>query len=282
MLINATAIVAHKNLQMACLIFDFHLNTSRSGMPESIGQRFPPDKIQVITDSGTQSPGSALDNNAKTTVGWHPEILLNPQKCFLQILGGRFRGAQSSKRVPAIVDNPGHEFENPAHKRLGRRIFLKIISGDMKLHRGAEYSLQQRIVQLLRNPRSLGKPFVETNIHLLCELADSQTKKCQHRGRNSQQYGQPKPPRLPKHRLDLELQRGLRAIPQSVAVTGSNVEEVRSRIKVRINRLARRGRLAPPLIKAIESVHEPDSRGDRKADPRVASRNPLMGVRDMR
>lgn len=80
----------------------------------------------------------------------------------MDVFDGR---SQSSKRISALVDDLPHQLQNTIQSRLRWRVFGQPVYRNMQLHRRTEHALQQGIVQLLCDPRTLGKPLLKAEIH---------------------------------------------------------------------------------------------------------------------
>src|SRR6185369_10228648 len=109
----------------------------------------------------------------------------------------------------------------------GRRILRQTIDCDMELHGGAEKTLQQRIVQLLRDAGPLREPFFKADIEALGHLAHSEAVENQGPKDTGQQRAKAEPPRLPEHRLDFEVDGGRVAVPDAVRVTCDHTKTIR-------------------------------------------------------
>src|SRR4051794_14857059 len=145
-----------------------------------------------------------------------------------------------------------------------------MIRSDIKLHRSAEKTLQQRVVQILSDACPLGKPFFKAHIQLSGQSVQPQAVKEQYGKPHDHHAGEAKPPGLPEYRLDFELDRRLQTIPEPITVAGNDSEAVCAWAEVGVDGFAGGDRFAPILIEAIQFVSEPDTFGNRKTQTCIA------------
>ena len=140
----------------------------RAGMTECIDERFAPDAVQ-LSRKRCRGRARSIHNDAKLD-GFLPSGLgrasssrMRENACS-RSSEALWRGAQSANRVTALFDHLPHQLKRASEGGLRGRIRGHAIGCDMDLHRDAEKALQQRIVQLLRDARSLSQPLLEAQI----------------------------------------------------------------------------------------------------------------------
>ena len=70
------------------------------------------------------------------------------------------------KGVTAFFKHLSHYLHNMGQRRLRLQVFGQAINGDVKLHGGADDSLQQRVMEFLRDARALGQSFFKAQVQL--------------------------------------------------------------------------------------------------------------------
>ena len=83
------------------------------------------------------------------------------------------------------------------NERLGGGVVRYLVLCDIELHRRAQNTLQESIVQLLRNPCALRKTLLESDIQLARQQVDSQAIENYHRQNHDRYIQALEPPRLP-------------------------------------------------------------------------------------
>src|SRR6267154_83121 len=96
----------------------------------------------------------------------------------------------------------------------------------MQLHRDAEKTLQEGVMQFLGNACSFSKPFLKSNVKQLSQLMHSYPVHRQCRQPGTEYAAQAKPPGLPQRRLNFEPDLSPSRTPKSVAVTGNHSEAI--------------------------------------------------------
>src|ERR1700685_954374 len=87
-------------------------------------------------------------------------------------------------------------------------------------------ALQQRIVQIPRNPRPLVHPFFQAQIELVGEVIQTIAVNEPHRKKNQNHTGDSEPRGLPEERFDFEWEGSFGAILQAVAITCENAKTI--------------------------------------------------------
>src|SRR6266567_5046794 len=195
--INAEAVVANKHSQLLHTILDLHFNATRLCVAKRVYQSFATDPIHVIANDGVQRSRLTLYNHSVVDLLLKTQLLLNPRKCLSQITQLVASRTKPSKRISAIFNNVPHQGKNAGNHRLHRRVLWQTIIGNVKLHGGTQETLQERVMQLLRNPRPFRKPLLKSHIHLVCQVAQSEPVQKEHSRPDNQYARRPKPPRLP-------------------------------------------------------------------------------------
>src|SRR5215475_10098126 len=124
----------------------------------------------------------------------------------------------------------------------------------MQLHRGAEYTLQQGIVQVLGDACAFGEPFFKLSVEMRCDPAHTppirrpdQTGYCSGAEQN-------KPAGLVESRSNGEFNRRAFLIPHPIIVASNNSKCILPRRQVIVKRGATGSCFLPILIMAVEFV----------------------------
>src|SRR5271170_4419200 len=222
---------------MSARIFYFDFDTVRLCMHKCIQQSLAANAIDFIADQRPQWTRNTINNNAEISFVIEGKFLSKPREGSLKALVARFGCAQPTQRISTFFSDCTHQLQNPFQERFGGRILWELVFRYIKLERGAQNTLQQRVMQFLRNPRTLGEPFLETNIQSFRQLMNVQAingEDCQARPCKTSHS---KPPRLPERGFDDERDRSLRAIPKTDTVGGNNAEKICARTQVFIDNL---------------------------------------------
>ena len=152
---------------MSGLVFYLDFYVPGSGVAEGTHQGFATDAVDFIADDRVQRAGAAFDSDAKINLLFDGEFLPNAGKCLLDVKGAATgRSAEALKSVAAFFKNLTHDVKNMGQRRLRRQILGQMINRDVKLHRGADDTLQQRVMEFLRDFGSLGESFFEAELQL--------------------------------------------------------------------------------------------------------------------
>ena len=149
----------------------------------------------------------------------------------------------------------------------------------MQLHRRADESLQQRVVQLLRDASAFGEPLVEA--------AGSAAWRPAAHGNGTAPTRRPRPADRRQRwngdasarscGLDLEAHHGFVAVPAAIAVGGRHAEDIVPRAEIRVDRLALGDRLAPVAVETVETIAEADPLGNGQAEAGIGERDAAVG-----
>ena len=143
---------------------------------------------------------NTISDNAKSVC--RREILSQSREGSLKALVARFRCAQPTQRISTFFSDCTHQLQDPFQERFGGRVLRELVFSYIKLERGAQNTLQQRVMQFLRNPRTFGEPLLETNIQSFRQLMNAQAINRQDRQATPCKTSHSKPPRLPERRFD--------------------------------------------------------------------------------
>src|ERR1700739_1411827 len=83
--LDPATVVADRNPQPVCGVFELHLDAARAGMPEGIDKRLPSDAVNLIANNRLQGVRRALDNDSIRRLVVEAELLGYPSKCELDI-----------------------------------------------------------------------------------------------------------------------------------------------------------------------------------------------------
>ena len=225
------------------------LDVPAAGMAKGVDQGFAADPVHLVADHRVQRPGLAFDDDAIVGVGVLPgrELLVNSREGLLEIVRGAARRSQPADGVAPLLDDPSHQVEHPVDGRPGGRIGRQAIRRHVELHRRADETLQQRVVQLLRDACPLGQPLFEPDVELSRHAEDAQAVEGARRRSRRGAPRSPEPGRLPDARQDVETDRCFVAVPHAVAVRRGDAEDDTGREPDSCRRLAapRRARSNP-------------------------------------
>src|SRR6266853_4454064 len=115
-------------------------------------------------------------------------------------------------------------------------------------------TLQQRIVQIPRNPRPLADPLFHADIKLMRQLTDMELIQHPKYSQKSGDARQSKPVSLIEGRGDVQSDRSFWPVPQPRAVAGDKPESIRAGPKVRVNGFSRCNRLAPATVETFKEI----------------------------
>ena len=225
-----------------------------SGMAKRVDQRFAADPVDLVADHRLQRPGLALDDDAVVGVFRRPRApACIPANACSRSCGALRRRPQPAHRVAALLDHPSHQIEHPAERRLGRRILRQPIGRDVELHRRADETLQQRVVQFLRDARPLREPLFEPHVELPGHLEDAQAVEAPSGNAQSKHRGQLEPGGLPELGWTSKRTRRFGAVPEAVAVGRHHAEDGTDRES---------GSCTPPAVPhgSLQSRSKPSSR----------------------
>ena len=93
-----------------------------------------------------------------------------PSERALERLAVVGRAPETVEHAASFVRRAPHDGEGLVEARAVRRSLRQLVHGQMELHGRAQESLQERVVQLLRDARALLQPFVRAGVELPREL----------------------------------------------------------------------------------------------------------------
>ena len=250
-------------------------------MPDRVHERLAADAIDLIADERMQGPGPALDDDAKADLFLDPELLLHPAERLLEVVAASRRRAQATHGVAALIDDASHQLEHAIERRPRGRIGRHVAGRDMQLHRRADQTLQQGVVQVLRDARPLRQPFLEPDVEPPRDLVHPEAVQAGRSEHDRDRAGELKPGRLPDTWSDGEADGGFSAAPLIVAVGRHDAEAVRAGTEIRVDRRARGDGLAPVAVKAIEPIAEPHPLRHGQTQAGIGERQPLAARRDV-
>src|SRR5580693_272729 len=228
--------------------------------------------------------GFAVDNHTKLDVRARvltaDHFLLDPRESLFQVERGTTRRAQSSNGVPAFFNHLPHQFHGSSERRLYTRIRRKLTGHHVNLHGSAHETLQESIVQLLRDASSLGQAFLKSKIATAGNLSQSNSVNSQNRRYASQNDSRAKPPGLPEQRVHSKSEPGFFGAPNPVLVGRHHAETIAARSKIGIDGVPRGNRLAPVAIEAVQPVPVTNPIRNRKNQTGVAERDSSMPTRN--
>src|SRR5579863_1475101 len=259
MRIDSNSVVAHRDPKLSARIFDFYFDSVRTCVYKCIHQYLAANAVDFVTDHWPQRTRNTVGNQAEVGFTVEEKFLPQSREGRLEALVIHFRCAQPAECISAFFSDRTHQLKNSFQERLGGRIRGELVFCDVKLESGAQNTLQQGVMEFLRNPRTLGEPLLETNTQSVRQLMNSQPVNGQDRQATPCKTSHSKPPRLPKCWFDDERDRRLWAVPKTETVGGNNVKTICARVQVFIDHLPRRNCVAPALIGTIELIAKADA-----------------------
>ena len=272
--IDAAAVVAHEQPQLARAVFELDLDAAWRRMAERVDERLAADAIHLVADRRVAA--AAACPSTITRICRLVSDRRAPPGCRRTPAPDRAaRCWSSAARAPRCGPRRSRVSSDRARAQATPWPANRpaAFGGDVQLHRRAQEALQQRIVQLLRDAGALGQPLLEPHVELPRHLQHAQTVSDPSRPAPQHQDARDRNARrLPEHRLDLELQRRLRTVPHAVAV-GRHHAKHGSR--------PGRGWCTPPAAPrpaALQSRSKPSSR--YRNSTRSGTRQAQAGVRE--
>src|SRR5580692_8289730 len=235
--VDSTAIVAHQHFKMSARIFYFDFDTVRLCMHKCIQQGLAANAIDFIANQRPQWTRNTINDNAEISFVVEEKFLSQSREGSLKALVARSRCAQPTQRISTFFSDCTHQLQDSFQERFGGRVLREMVFRDIKLERGAQNTLQQCVMQFLRNARTLGEPLLKANIQSFRQLVNAQAINGKDRQATPCETSHSKPPRLPERRFDHERDRSLRTIPKADTVGGNNAEEICARAQVLIDNL---------------------------------------------
>ena len=242
-------------------------------MPEGVDQGLTSDAIHLVANERMDRADASLYRHLEIRAIARGVFLLHQTEGLLEVVAAL--GAQPADRDTALVADAAHQEEHALELLPVRRVGWQIVDGGMQLHRGAHDTLQQRVVQLLRDPRALGQAFFETDVQLPGQLPRAQPVGREREPAAGGDDEETEPGRLPEGRLHHERDRRVGLPPSSISRAAHHAEAIRAGREMRVDRLGGGGRRAPVAIAAVEPVAEPHLLRKRQADPDELERDAL-------
>src|SRR6185295_19918777 len=179
------------------------------------------------------------------------------------------RRAEAAQGVPALFDDRGHQLQHAAQARFFRRVRGDLVDGDVKLHGGAEKTLQQRVVQIPGDPRPLGEPLLELQVQACRDLADvpAINRPCQERqGCEAQEE---EAAGLIERGKDGEVEPCGPRIPDAVVVAGDDAETIAPRLQIGEEGFTARSGVVPITVRSREPIAKTDLLRYGEAESRI-------------
>src|SRR5215470_11361035 len=171
MQIDSAAIVAYDNTKFVSAIFKLHHNSFRFRMPKCIRHRFSANAVNLIAYDRMQKPRAPFHDNTKIGLRLNSEVLWETTEGFVKILRTVVGETQAANGIAAIFNHESHQLEDPVEQRPRWRIGAHVIARHVQLHRRTQYSLQQSVMQFLRDSRPFCEPLLKPGIQLTSKFA---------------------------------------------------------------------------------------------------------------
>src|ERR1700733_2431271 len=252
--VDSTAIVAHQHFQMSARIFYFDFDTVRLCMHKCIQQGLAANAIDFIADQRPQWARNTINDNAEISFVVEGKFLSQSREGSLKVLAARFRCAQPTQRISTLFSDCTHQLQDPFQERFGGRVLWELVFRYIKLERGAQNTLQQRVMQFLRDAGTLVKSLLEQGVQSMSQLKHAKTIERHDQGEAGGKTQAAKPPGLPKCRLNCKGKYRLRAIPQAQAVRCNQAEAIGTGVEIGEHYLAQGDYAAPALTGAVQLV----------------------------
>jgi hypothetical protein len=137
-------------------------------MPKCVQDRFAADSVDLIFDPWLQRLAWPFAQNAKTGLSAAlrgRRFLRDSRKRFRKLKSKPLMGSPLANGAPSILDRAPHDIERLVQRRFCFRIRGQGIRDRLNLRPRAGKSIEQRVVQLLRDPRSLRQPLLRAAIY---------------------------------------------------------------------------------------------------------------------
>src|ERR1700730_17740045 len=135
-------------------------------------------------------------------------------------------------------------------------------------------------MEFASDARALGGALFYPHVKLPCEVVQPQTVKQPGKTSQAKHARQLKPPRLPECGVDSKRKRCCGAIPQAIAVRSPYPELVGPWPKIGVDGLPGNHRVAPGVIKAVQTIAETKPVGAYKAQRRIIDHETALRRRD--
>ena len=149
-------------------------------MAKRVDQRLAADAVDLVADERVERPRLPFDDHPEAGRRAEAKLLLHVGERLPQIVRAGARAAESAHGVASLVDDLPHQRADARQAGARGRVLGQRLGGDVELHRRAEKSLQQRVVQLLRDARALGKALLEADVELLRHLVHTKPIRADH------------------------------------------------------------------------------------------------------
>src|SRR5262245_12893609 len=141
----------------------------------------------------------------------------------------------------------------------------------MQLHRGAEYTLQQGVVQVMGDARAFGEPFFKLPVELRRDPAHTPPISRPDQSGYRSGAEQCKPPGLVEGGGNGELNRRALLIPHPIIIASNDSKSILPWRQVVVKRGATGPRFLPILIMAFEFVAVANLLRDNQAERRIVN-----------
>jgi hypothetical protein len=204
----AFSVIDKRKTQTRGFVAKFDFDEISCRMPERIHQSLATDPISFIADGRVQPSAPALNQNPKVDLLRNGKFLSDPRKSEFKIVTVRVRGSQTLHYIPPLLTNNIHQFQNSTDKRLCRGIRRQDLIRNVQVHGGAQETLQQSVVEILRNSRTFGQAFFEAKVQLLGNVTHTPAIHANRDDEQSEGDAQAKPQCLPVLGFDDNRYRG--------------------------------------------------------------------------
>jgi hypothetical protein len=102
--INASAVVANDNAQLAWQVFNFRFDPAGCGVPQRIQERFSRNPINLLLNCGYQGPSLAKDDNTQAGPAASREVVVGIAQRFLEAAVRQRRRAQAQQSGSPFVE----------------------------------------------------------------------------------------------------------------------------------------------------------------------------------
>ncbi len=162
--IDPATIIADRDSQS--LGGELHLDLDPLGarMLERIDHRLTADPVDLVPDGGVERARLPLTDDAEIDSFLRVQLLADSREGLFEIVVLAAGRTQPSDCIASLFDHTPHQLEHPAQALLVWPFRRHMVYRNVELHRRAQKTLQQRVVQFLRDARSLRQPLLELKL----------------------------------------------------------------------------------------------------------------------
>src|SRR5262245_19876859 len=269
---NPLTVVSNAHPKRSFAVSNLSLDAMGMGVVERVSECFAGDAIHFVANNRIQVARPAFDYQLKSCRILSGQFFTERSDRFRQVVRGGGGISQTIDCFASLRDRVIGALERLCELVLGFSRRQEVVD-DLETKHQSLKTLEQRVMQLSRNARTLGDALVQSSVEFASKLPQAKPmqrpEQRQHGGDNQRA----EPRRLIVSRRDDEVDRAARLIPGAIPGCCDHLESIRAGRQTAVQHLSAAAGILPFAVAAVEPVTKPQSLWIGEAQSGVANFN---------